>query len=400
MGRSSRFGCCVVALCVPLLTGCGEKEEVVFESPIYSRGESSTESSPSGQEETEKKAPQIPPEIRDMLEDMEQTLKPGPSRKAARPDLVIASDNLVNDNGFEQSTESVWSLSEEPNASLDGAVAYNGSRSLRLDAQEATASVMQRIAPVAPGPRYLLRSFVRRTGARVEARVAVEDALQGPSAFSESFSPESQTTEWTLVSGEFTVARGTSSLNLVLAASPSGEGEGTSSAWFDRVELLELHNPDTVNRLRDGGFEQGMGGVEYWFDMPRGEGVRTVETDAAEGKICLEVTRPNNENLFAYQLVNVEHDRKYVVLGQAKCRNVRGEVRLEAVDAKGGSESYLVSAPGISGTVGWTPLSLVFEVPKGINQLRVFLRRIATNDATGDLCTVWFDDYQMYRLAP
>jgi hypothetical protein len=337
----------------------------------------------------------------------EQTPAPQPKAKqpaTTKPDYVIATDNIVKNPSFElplgEGVIPWWPVGKTVSAGLDDTTAYDGKQSLRIDvANKMNLGIPQGPADVQAERRYLLRGFIKTQNLTGEARLEVQDAQQGYQAFVKFTPSVTGTRDWTPVSAQFVVPKGTTSLNVLLRHPAVEKDEGNEGkAWFDRVELFGLGRPVGPTMLRNGGFEEGGNGLSFWANLPEGVAAAKASKGAAQGKSCLEITLAQNKSFSVAQPVDVKQETTYALLGQIKCKDLRGTARLEVQDAKGGWQSFVAFDKGVSGTQNWTPQSLVFEVPKGINQLQVLLRVLAPEEADNAECMVWFDDYQLYEV--
>jgi len=391
----------VVFACLIVLShGCGE--------PVAEKEVELLERQPPAEPPSPAPIQPAPPTARAVQKPPEQ--KPKLQLKATQPaamklDYVIATDNLVKNPSFELSlAEGVipwWPVREGVSAGIDHTTAYDGKQSLRMDVTgKMNVGIIQSVSDVQTGPRYLLRGFIKTQNLMGEARLEVQDGQQGYQAFVKFTPSVTGTKDWTAVAAEFAVPKRTTSLNILLrhpAAEKDGGNEG--KAWFDRVELFGLAKPVGPNMLRNGRFEKGGNGLNFWGNVPEGVAAAKVGKGAAQGENCLEIVLAQNKSLGIGQRVDVKQETVYALLGQIKCKDLKGTARLEVQDAKGGWESFVAFDKGVSGTQNWTPQSLVFEVPEGVNQLKVLLRVLTPEKADNAECRVWFDDYQLYEVA-
>lgn len=361
-------GLCVVSL-FALAVSCGGPEK-----PVATEKKAS---------ETEKATPQPPaPEKQTTAPEQKKETPPAPKKEAASPKKqepvkkpepprpVIGSNDLVRNGSFEELTKEarpgIWNIAKEyaDFVSIDKKTAYEGKNSLCATFKEAKRIVVVQGIDVPPGGKVSCTALAKTEGTGGVRLEAIAPGAKQPFAVSPMVHDAA---EWTPMKAELSCPPNVERVTLAIALVAKESTGGT--VWVDNCEAYALKPPVAGNILINGDFaKEGAG----WDPKSLAEGVKQsfAKEGPAAGKACMQLEVPAKTasgNLIMNHSFTKRPEAKktYLLQGFLKSQDLPGEacLRVSAFGEKGHLNSYPTKM--LTGTQGWTPVSVVFTLPEG-----------------------------------
>ena len=329
-----------------------------------------------------------------------------PTVPIPKSDPRVTGPSLLCNGSFEEwerDKVNCWTVNTEhpikgtPATSL----AAQGSQSLRLEMKPGAPTEVSQEIELKAMQRYLVRCMLIPQNFAGSALLKITGS-GGGGAYELTQENPGKESGWTLLSLEADPPPFITKLkvSLVFVGSPVDTSR-PGCVYIDDCSVLPMKSENPANLIRNGSFSEGANGLDFWDVDKALMASRDASGFVPDVPHCLKIQLLGNKNMGIKQTVSgLVTGQAYVCQGFVKAEDLTGKASIEIQHGTQGYKAFLKRTNEVTGTTGWTPVSVEFVAPADMQTVDIFLRRPAQQTDPGKPGSVWFAKCELFPVKP